>query len=82
MKLKRFYDHVNRPFDCSLAVGCQRSNSFTTNGACVVANCNDCYKKNTIALAGIFSHVTDQSGPLIVVIVTSPPPPVCQFNIT
>ena len=25
LKLKRFYDHVNRPFDFSLAVGCQRS---------------------------------------------------------
>ena len=25
MKLKRFYDHVNRPFDWSLASGCQRS---------------------------------------------------------
>ena len=25
LKLKRFYDHVNRPFDCSLAVGYQRS---------------------------------------------------------
>ena len=25
LKLKRFYDLVNRPFDCSLAVGCQRS---------------------------------------------------------
>ena len=24
MKLKRFYDDVSRPFDCSLAVGCQR----------------------------------------------------------
>ena len=25
MPLKRFYDHVNRPFDCILGVGCQRS---------------------------------------------------------
>ena len=25
LKLKRFYDHVIRPFDCSLAVRCQRS---------------------------------------------------------
>ena len=25
LKLKRFYDHVNRSFDCNLAVGCERS---------------------------------------------------------
>ena len=25
LKLKRFYDQVNRPFDFSLAVGCQGS---------------------------------------------------------
>ena len=56
MKLKRFYDDVNRPFDCSLAVGCQRSNPFTTNGACAVANCNDCYE-NTPLLKPLFSHM-------------------------
>ena len=56
MKLKRFYDLVNRPFDWILAVGCQRSNPFTTNGACVVANCNDCYE-NTSSLKPLFSHM-------------------------
>ena len=48
-------------------MGCPRSNSFTTNNACVVANCNDCYD-NTIVQAVIFPHVTDLSGTLIVVI--------------
>ena len=54
MKLKRFYDHANRLFNCSLAIGCQRSNPFTTNGACVVADCNDCYE-NTPLLKPLFS---------------------------
>ena len=56
MKLKRFYDHVNRLFNCSLAMGCQRSNSFTTNGGCVVANCTDCYE-NTLLFKPLFSHM-------------------------
>ena len=48
MKLKHFYDHFSRPFDCSLAVGGQRSNPFTTSGACVVANCHDCYESTPL----------------------------------
>ena len=56
MKLKRFYNDAKRPFDYSLAVGCQRSNPFTTNGACFVDNCNDCYE-NTPLLKPLFSHM-------------------------
>ena len=53
MKLKRFYDYVNRPFDCSSTMGCQRANPFTTNCACVVVTCNDCYNNTPSCLKGL-----------------------------
>ena len=78
VKLKRFYDYVNRQFDCSLAVRCQRS--ITSLRIAQVLSLIAINWKNTIAKAVIFSHVIDHSGILIVVIVTTPPP-VCLFTV-
>ena len=70
LKLKRFYDHVSRPFDCSLDVGCQRS----------IPSIQIVHVLSLVAMIAIKTHhclssyfLTNQSGTLIVVIVTSPP---------